>query len=469
MGLVRQVVETFRIPIIEAPGYEADDIIATLATQARDQGDDVLIVTGDRDAYQLVEDPLIQVLYNRRGVSDYALYDEAGIEERTGVTPTLYTQYAALRGDPSDNLAGVPGVGEKTAAKLINTYGGIDGIFEHVDEQTPKLRDEPRPSTRQQVRQNADVMVLLRDVPLEIAPDGLRARAVRSRRGRASSSTSSSSARCTSGSREVFGDDGRRWQPSGGRRARGRRRDRSTGRRRPRSSTDSPTSSSTRRSPSSRLGRRRRTQCRSLGLAVVARRSNADTRLGARGGARRRVRCARRCAHSWATAGRAVVAHGVKPLMRALLGQLDVDLARLCLDTMLAAYLLDPAESRYLIAELLASLHGARASVGEARRARTSCSSTSTATPGSTTRSGAPAIAVATLGRADHGGARRTAACARCTTTIENPARARAGQDGRRRASASTSTSCSTSTTVVRECASLDAARSGTTPARSST
>ena len=64
------------------------------------------------------------------------------------MAPKLYTQYAALRGDPSDNLPGVPGVGEKTAAKLINTYGGIDGIFEHVDEQTPKLRDEPRASTR---------------------------------------------------------------------------------------------------------------------------------------------------------------------------------------------------------------------------------------------------------------------------------------------------------------------------------
>src|SRR4030095_11661048 len=82
----------------------------------------------------------IKVLYNRRGVSDYALYDEKGIEEKTGVPPTLYVQYAALRGDPSDNLLGVPGVGEKTAAKLIMKYGGLDGIFAHVDEQTPKLK-----------------------------------------------------------------------------------------------------------------------------------------------------------------------------------------------------------------------------------------------------------------------------------------------------------------------------------------
>src|SRR4051794_28239865 len=173
MGLVRQVVETLRIPIIEAPGFEADDIIATLATETRDQGDEALIVTGDRDVYQLVEDPSVQVLYNRRGVSDYALYDEAGIEERTGVAPKLYPQYAALRGDPSDNLPGVPGVGEKTAAKLINTYGGIEGIFEHVDEQTPKLRANLS-AAEEIVRRNAEVMVLLRDVPLEIGPDGLR-------------------------------------------------------------------------------------------------------------------------------------------------------------------------------------------------------------------------------------------------------------------------------------------------------
>ena len=87
MGLVRQVVETLKIPIVEIAGFEADDVIATLATQGRDRGDDVIVVTGDRDAYQLVEDPHVKVLYNRRGVSDYVLYDEAGILERTGVTP----------------------------------------------------------------------------------------------------------------------------------------------------------------------------------------------------------------------------------------------------------------------------------------------------------------------------------------------------------------------------------------------
>jgi DNA polymerase-1 len=172
LGLVRQVCDALGITILEAPGYEADDIIATLATRARDNGDDVVIVTGDRDAYQLVEDPHVKVLYNKRGVSDYALYDEAGIKERTGVTPAQYPQYAAMRGDPSDNLPGVPGVGEKTAAKLINDYGDLDGIFANVENCTPKLR-ENLAAHEDQVRQNAEVMVLLRDVPIEVDLDDL--------------------------------------------------------------------------------------------------------------------------------------------------------------------------------------------------------------------------------------------------------------------------------------------------------
>jgi DNA polymerase-1 len=173
MGLVRQVLEALKIPMIDAAGYEADDVIATLATQAKEKGDEVIVVTGDRDEYQLVEDPCVKVLYNRRGVSDYVLYDEAGIKERTGVTPDLYPQYAALRGDPSDNLPGVPGVGEKTAAKLINTYGDLDGVFANVDKNTPKLRENLM-AHEAQVRQNAQATPLVRDVPLDISLDDLR-------------------------------------------------------------------------------------------------------------------------------------------------------------------------------------------------------------------------------------------------------------------------------------------------------
>ncbi len=166
MGLVREVVDALGMPVLELEGFEADDILATLATQARDAKRDVIIVTGDRDSYQLVEDPHIKVLYNKRGVSDYALYDEAGIEERTGVKPSDYVQYAAMRGDKSDNLPGVPGVGEKTAAKLINTYGGIDGIYQALDEQTPKLKQNLA-ENEDRVRLNLELMDLIRDAPVE--------------------------------------------------------------------------------------------------------------------------------------------------------------------------------------------------------------------------------------------------------------------------------------------------------------
>jgi len=173
MGLVRQVVEALKIPLLELPGFEADDIIATLATQARDRGDDVIIVSGDRDTYQLVEDPHVTVLYNKRGVSDYAHYNEAGIVEKTGVHPTVYPIYAALRGDPSDNLPGVPGVGEKTAAKLINTYGDLDGVFANLDKLTPKLR-ENLAASEAQVRSNAKATPLVRDVPIECQVEDLK-------------------------------------------------------------------------------------------------------------------------------------------------------------------------------------------------------------------------------------------------------------------------------------------------------
>nr|MCS5677348.1 DNA polymerase [Acidimicrobiales bacterium] len=165
LDLVRELFDALGLLVAEADGYEADDVIATLATVARDAGRDVTVVTGDRDSYQLVEDPHVQVLYNKRGVSDYALYDEAGILERTGVRPADYVAYAALRGDPSDNLPGVPGVGEKTAAKLVNAYGGLDGIFAAAGDQTPKL-SQNLSENEQHARLNAELMVLVRDVPL---------------------------------------------------------------------------------------------------------------------------------------------------------------------------------------------------------------------------------------------------------------------------------------------------------------
>ena len=167
MGLVKEILAAAGVTCVELVGFEADDIIATVAEQARQAGHEAIIVTGDRDTFQLVSDPFVKVLYNKRGVSDYDLYDEAGIVERTGVTPVQYPEYAALRGDTSDNLPGVPGVGEKTAAKLITTYGGLDGIFAHVEAQTPKLRASLiEHETR--ARTNHDLMLLRRDAPVDV-------------------------------------------------------------------------------------------------------------------------------------------------------------------------------------------------------------------------------------------------------------------------------------------------------------
>ncbi len=164
---IKDILPSMGIHTIELQGYEADDILATLATQAREAKIETIVITGDRDSYQLVEDPYVKVLYNRRGVSDYILFDEEGIRERTGVAPIDYVKYAALRGDKSDNLPGVPGVGEKTAAKLVNEFGTLDAIFESADQQSPKLKENLL-SNEDLVRLNEEVMTLIRDVPLGV-------------------------------------------------------------------------------------------------------------------------------------------------------------------------------------------------------------------------------------------------------------------------------------------------------------
>ena len=170
--LIRNLCEVLHIPVVGVPQFEADDVLATLATWGRDAQIPVVVVTGDRDAFQLVEDPYVRVLYNRRGVSDYSLYDEAGIFERCGIESRRYPLLAALRGDTSDNLPGVPGVGEKTAAKLFATYRDFDDLYQHLDDLTPKLR-ENLATFEERARQNERVMKLVRDVPLDVTLDDL--------------------------------------------------------------------------------------------------------------------------------------------------------------------------------------------------------------------------------------------------------------------------------------------------------
>ncbi len=126
------LVEAFGYANVKVEGYEADDVIASLSRQAREQGIAVMVVTGDRDAYQLVA-PGIRVMSTSRGITETKVYDEAAVEERYGVPPGLITDLMGLRGDTSDNIPGVPGIGEKTATRLLQKFGSLEGVLENVD------------------------------------------------------------------------------------------------------------------------------------------------------------------------------------------------------------------------------------------------------------------------------------------------------------------------------------------------
>jgi len=174
LPLIDEVLDSLQITQLRMEGYEADDLIATLTKNAVDGGWEVLIVTGDRDAFQLVGGP-VRVVYTRRGISDIVIADEAFVEERYGIRPDQYVEYAALRGDISDNLPGVPGVGEKTASRLVADHGGLDAIYTAIADQTPKLR-ESLAAHRDQVFLNKDLMTLVDDLDIGVEIEDLHAR-----------------------------------------------------------------------------------------------------------------------------------------------------------------------------------------------------------------------------------------------------------------------------------------------------
>jgi DNA polymerase I len=171
VSLIKEVLEALAIPTVEAEGYEADDVIATLATQGEDEGMDVLIVTGDRDALQLVDDK-VTVLMTRRGISDMSRFTPAAVEEKYALTPTQYPDFAAVRGDPSDNLPSIPGVGEKTAAKWIREFGSLDALVGRVEEVKGKAGDALREHLADVIR-NRQLTELRRDVELAVGPHDL--------------------------------------------------------------------------------------------------------------------------------------------------------------------------------------------------------------------------------------------------------------------------------------------------------
>ena len=174
LPLIREVIDSLGISQVEVDGFEADDVIATVAARAEQDGWSVLVVTGDRDSFQLI-DGQVTVVYTRRGISDIVMADAEWVEARYGVAPATYVDYAALRGDTSDNLPGVPGVGEKTAAKLIGQFGNVEGVYTHLDDLTPKLR-ENLDASREQVFLNRRLMELQRDVSIDVDLDALTTR-----------------------------------------------------------------------------------------------------------------------------------------------------------------------------------------------------------------------------------------------------------------------------------------------------
>jgi DNA polymerase-1 len=166
VSLVQEVLAALRIPVVEVPGYEADDVIATMAAQGRRAGMQVLVTTGDRDAFQLVCDQ-VTVLYAIRGVSELARMDPAAVTARYGVGPDRYRDLAALVGEPSDNLSGVPGVGPKTAAKWIGQYGSLEGLVAHVDEVKGKAGESLRAHLADVLR-NHELNRLVDDLELPV-------------------------------------------------------------------------------------------------------------------------------------------------------------------------------------------------------------------------------------------------------------------------------------------------------------
>jgi len=171
---VYRLLEAMSIPVFTLDGYEADDLLGALSKQAAERGLDVVILTGDMDALQLV-DPRVRVLTSRRGFSDTILYDEQAVRDRYGLDPRQLPDFKALRGDASDNIPGVPGIGDKTAAKLLQTHASVEALFEQLDALSEKQRALLAPF-REQVVMAKDLATIVRDLPVTLDLDAAELR-----------------------------------------------------------------------------------------------------------------------------------------------------------------------------------------------------------------------------------------------------------------------------------------------------
>ncbi len=173
---VYELLEAFRIPSYRLDGVEADDLLGTFAAQAVNQGLDVVIITGDTDLLQLVG-PHVRVLAPRRGLTDAVLYDEAAVRERYGFEPPQLVDFKALRGDTSDNIPGVPGIGDKTAAKLLADYVSVEGVLANLANLTPRQQQQISPFV-DQLRMSRELARIHCDVDLYLDVEGARAQSI---------------------------------------------------------------------------------------------------------------------------------------------------------------------------------------------------------------------------------------------------------------------------------------------------
>ncbi len=164
--MAKELLEALGIPIVEVEGWEGDDVLGSLAKRGAAEGASVLLVTGDKDALQLVDDA-VRVVSTRKGLTDIVVYDREGVIERLGIAPEQVADYLGLKGDASDNIPGVPGVGEKTAAKLLHEYGTLEAVLEHADEIPGKLGERLREAA-DAARASKLVATIRTDVPVEI-------------------------------------------------------------------------------------------------------------------------------------------------------------------------------------------------------------------------------------------------------------------------------------------------------------
>ena len=164
---VHQLVEAFHIPVFEIDGFEADDVLGTLSKQADEQGVETIIVTGDNDMLQAVL-PRVKALAPRRTFIDTILYDEEAVKQKYGIEPEQLADLKALAGDVSDNIPGLPGVGEKTAAKLLQQYGSLQGIYDHIEDITPSKLQNTLREYRTQSFQSKVLATIVKDVPIKL-------------------------------------------------------------------------------------------------------------------------------------------------------------------------------------------------------------------------------------------------------------------------------------------------------------